>query len=88
MTDRPAAAPSTPSRLLWSGRIVFLLAAAVLLASVLGTAGVFVARPERAPAMFGDLLQDVTGFNPHPVALIRPPVQPLSALAQIGRQIF
>lgn len=88
MTDRPAAASSTPSRLLWSGRIAFLLAAAVLLASLLGTAGVFVARPERAPAMFGDLLQDVTGFNPHPVALIRPPVQPLSALAQIGRQIF
>ena len=87
MTDRSSAA-STRRRLLWSGRVAVLLAAAVLLVSVLGASGVFFIRPERAPAMFGDVLQDVTGFNPHPVTLIRPPVQPLSALAQTGRQIF
>lgn len=86
MTDRPSAASAR--RLLWSGHVALLLAAAVLLVSLLGAGGFFVVRPERAPAMFGDVLQDVTGFNPHPVALIRPPAQPLSALAQIGRQIF
>jgi cytochrome c peroxidase len=28
------------------------------------------------------------GINPHPVSLIRPPVQPLSAMAQLGRKLF
>jgi cytochrome c peroxidase len=28
------------------------------------------------------------GINPHPVKLIRPPVQPLSAMAQLGRKLF
>lgn len=33
-------------------------------------------------------LADADGLNPHPVTLIRPPAQPLSALAQIGRRMF
>lgn len=71
-----------------TGRVALMLAATVLLASLVGAGGIFVQHPERAPALFGDVLQDVTGFNPHPVTLLRPPAQPLSALAQIGRRIF
>ncbi|MGH8160524.1 MAG: cytochrome-c peroxidase [Rhodanobacter sp.] len=31
---------------------------------------------------------DLDGINPHPVTLNLPPVQPLSAVAQLGRQLF
>jgi cytochrome c peroxidase len=31
---------------------------------------------------------DVTGDNPHPIALVRPPAGPLSAMAQLGRLVF
>jgi cytochrome c peroxidase len=44
--------------------------------------------PERTPAPIGALVEDLTGANPHPVRLMRPPVRPLSALAQLGKQIF
>jgi cytochrome c peroxidase len=44
--------------------------------------------PERAPAPLGALVETLTGANPHPVHLVRPPVRPLSALAQLGKQIF
>jgi cytochrome c peroxidase len=32
--------------------------------------------------------QGSAGDNPHPIHLVRPPVAPLSAMAQLGRQIF
>ncbi len=52
-------------------------------------AGVFaLAHPERAPAPVANLMEDLTGANPRPVHLMRPPNAPLSALALLGKQIF
>jgi cytochrome c peroxidase len=53
-------------------RIVWLLGAGLSLACA-----VFAAEP-----------QGSAGENPHPIHLVRPPVAPLSAMAQLGRQIF
>ncbi|HEY2756683.1 MAG TPA: cytochrome c peroxidase [Pseudolabrys sp.] len=53
-------------------RIVWLLGAGLSLAGA-----VFAAEP-----------QGSAGDNPHPIHLVRPPVAPLSAMAQLGRQIF
>lgn len=62
---------------------------AVVLLLMLAAFGIYlVAFPERAPAALARPLEDWTGANTHPVALVRPPVQPLSALARIGDQIF
>lgn len=46
------------------------------------------AYPERTPAVVGDIVEQLTGANPHPVHLQRPAVAPLSAMAQLGKQIF
>jgi cytochrome c peroxidase len=43
-----------------------------------------VARAETPPANGADTV----GINPHPVVLTLPPVQPLSAVAQLGKQLF
>jgi cytochrome c peroxidase len=53
-------------------RIVWLLGAGLSLAGA-----VFAAEP-----------RDSAGENPHPIQLIRPPVAPLSAMAQLGRDVF
>jgi cytochrome c peroxidase len=44
--------------------------------------------PARAPGPVGVLMESLTGANPHPVHLVRPRARPLSALAQLGQQIF
>jgi cytochrome c peroxidase len=41
-----------------------------------------------AGAVFAAEPQGSTGENPHPIHLVRPPVAPLSAMAQLGRHIF
>jgi cytochrome c peroxidase len=41
-----------------------------------------------AGAVFAAEPQGLPGENPHPISLIRPPVAPLSAMAQLGREIF
>jgi len=41
-----------------------------------------------AGAVFAAAPQGSLGENPHPIHLVRPPVAPLSAMAQLGRQIF
>jgi cytochrome c peroxidase len=41
-----------------------------------------------AGAVFAAEPQILPGANPNPVHLIRPPVQPLSAMARLGRDIF
>ncbi|HDR9251327.1 TPA: cytochrome-c peroxidase, partial [Burkholderia vietnamiensis] len=90
MTARPAypspdtpgaAAPRSPSRVL--RRAAFVLAAALL-----GYGAFAVAFPARTPAAIGEVVANWTGANPHPVVLQRPPVQPLSAVAQLGRALF
>ncbi len=35
-----------------------------------------------------DAREQTTGWNPHPVQLIYPPIQSLSAMAQLGKQLF
>ncbi|MFC0399179.1 cytochrome-c peroxidase [Paraburkholderia rhizosphaerae] len=44
--------------------------------------------PERMPLVIGTVVEDVTGANPRPVHLVLPPQAPLSAVAQLGREIF
>jgi cytochrome c peroxidase len=41
-----------------------------------------------AGAVFAAEPQGSPGENPHPIHLVRPPFAPLSAMAQLGRQIF
>jgi cytochrome c peroxidase len=41
-----------------------------------------------AGAVFAAEPQGSAGENPHPIHLVRPPAAPLSAMAQLGRQIF
>src|ERR1700736_581243 len=41
-----------------------------------------------AGAVFAAEPQGSAGDNPHPIHLVRPPVAPSSAMAQLGRQIF
>src|SRR5271167_4751534 len=48
-----------------------------LLGAGLMAGAVFAAEPQKLP-----------GENPNPIHLIRPPVQPLSAMARLGRDIF
>ena len=47
-----------------------------------------VAFPSQAPARVGAIVEDLTGANPNPVVLNRPPVAPLSAVAQLGQKMF
>jgi cytochrome c peroxidase len=44
--------------------------------------------PERMPISIGLLVEDLTGANPRPVHFDRPPTAPLSALAELGKQVF
>jgi cytochrome c peroxidase len=44
--------------------------------------------PETTPGAVNTAVEDWTGINRHPLALVRPADQPLSALARIGEQIF
>lgn len=44
--------------------------------------------PEKMPASVGLMVENLTGENPDPVHLRLPKVAPLSAVAQLGKQIF
>src|SRR5471032_1362197 len=44
--------------------------------------------PSQVPARVGDIVEDLTGANPNPVALQRPAVVELSAVAQLGKNLF
>lgn len=46
------------------------------------------AYPAKVPALVGLAVEDLTGANPNPVVLMRPPTAPLSALAMLGKEIF
>lgn len=61
---------------------------AVAAAAAAALAAYAVIYPERMPLPVGTIVEDYTGANPQPVALLLPPQQPLSAVAQLGRQIF
>jgi cytochrome c peroxidase len=57
-------------------------------AGALGIAAVFDLPPFAAFAQAPPAAISAAGENPHPVQLVRPPVNPLSAMAQLGRLVF
>ncbi|MDR3100603.1 MAG: c-type cytochrome [Paraburkholderia sp.] len=63
-------------------------AVAVIAAAALAFCAYAVAFPASVPAPVGAVVENLTGANPHPVVLQRPPVAPLSAMAQLGKQLF
>lgn len=84
-TEHLPAAPRRPR-----ARIaVFAAFAALVAASALACAAALAfAYPQHAPPAIGDLVETLTGANPHPVALRRPQTAPLSAMAMLGKRIF
>lgn len=68
-------------------RLLLWVPAVVMLAALL-LIGALVLQPQSAPAFIAPTLEDATGANTRPIALLRPAAQPLSALAQIGRILF
>ena len=71
-----------------SAKTPYLWALLVVAAFVLA-GGVFaLLHPDHTPPPVASLVEDLTGANPHPVHLMRPPAAPLSALALLGEQIF
>ena len=83
--DSSPGAGSAPRR---SRRALILGGVGVLLAALVAAGLFFLARPHKAPVLSDREIENQTGANPHPIALVRPPVQPLSALALIGQRIF
>ncbi|WP_240648326.1 cytochrome-c peroxidase [Pararobbsia silviterrae] len=77
--------PRSASRV--SSKLVLRVVAGVLAACIL-LGGFAVWHPERLPAPIGDWVEDLTGVNAHPVVLRLPQNRPLSAVAQLGRDIF
>jgi cytochrome c peroxidase len=62
---------------------------ALVVAAVLAiAAGYALVHPERMPGPIGLAVENITGANPRPIHLQRPATAPLSALAQLGQQIF
>lgn len=75
---------STPTRAPRLWRWAFVALTLVFFAAAATT----VLSPRLAPARLNTAIEDWTGVNRHPIALVRPDDAPLSALARIGRQIF
>ncbi|WP_321856281.1 cytochrome-c peroxidase [Paraburkholderia tropica] len=83
----PSPGPHAPRTSTRPARLVLRAAAAVLVAG-LGFCAYAVAFPAHVPEAVGEVVENLTGANPHPVVLQRPPVAPLSAMAQLGKQLF
>ncbi|MGH8781760.1 cytochrome-c peroxidase [Paraburkholderia sp.] len=69
-------------------RRLLLPVVAVLAVGVLGFGAFALAFPGKVPAAIGEAVENLTGANAHPVTLMRLPVAPLSAVAQLGKQLF
>ncbi|WLE62608.1 cytochrome-c peroxidase [Burkholderia plantarii] len=67
--------------------VVLTIAGAAVLAAV-GYAGYAVAFPADVPEAVGEIVENLTGANPHPVVLKRPVDHPLSAVALLGKSLF
>ena len=67
--------------------LVRTIAIGVVIAAA-GASAWALAYPERTPAATGNVVEHWTGANPHPIHLERPPAAPLSAMAELGKQIF
>ncbi len=93
MNDQPSllppVTPHLPNRRNGSSRWRYAVGAGLLVLLLLAAlAGFFLVYPDKAPDALDRVIEDATGANPHPVTLLRPPVQALSALARLGEQIF
>ena len=84
----PPARPVGAARGASSLRFRLLIATVVVLIGLVAGAAFLFVRPAASPAALAPLVERVTGANPDPVALVRPPQRPLSALAKIGERIF
>ncbi|SEJ58474.1 cytochrome-c peroxidase [Paraburkholderia diazotrophica] len=71
-----------------SRRRALALCAAAVVVVALGACGFAIAYPQYMPDAIGEIVEDMTGANAHPVALQRPSVAPLSAVAMLGKEIF
>lgn len=69
-------------------RFLVRATALVLLLAVGGACAWALAYPEHTPSAVGEIVEQLTGANPHPVHLERPASAPLSAMALLGKQIF
>lgn len=86
--DVPASRNSGPGK---TGGLTRRRARNAALVAVLGllAASVYaLVHPERMPDEIGELVEEATGANPHPVHLVRPAAAPLSAVALLGKQLF
>ena len=84
--DRSSGAhPTTASRFT---RKRPLQASVVALLALIAASGYALVHPEQMPDAIGNLVEDLTGANPHPVRLVRPAAAPLSAVAMLGKQLF
>lgn len=89
MNDQPGRFPPAPiATTVRPARRWLACALAIPILVLAGIASVFLAVPRYAPAALDRAIEDITGANPHPVTLVRPPVQPLSLLATVGERIF
>ncbi|WP_118184578.1 cytochrome-c peroxidase [Paraburkholderia phosphatilytica] len=77
-----------PRRTRRTVRRALLWSAAVVVLGVIGAGTYAVAYPERMPPGVGEVIENLTGANPRPIHLVRPPQAPLSAVALLGRQLF
>ncbi len=88
LSATPAVPPSSPAPRRHPLRtIVLTLVGAAALAAV-GYAGYAIAFPADVPDAVGEIVENLTGANPHPVVLKRPVDQPLSAVALLGKALF
>jgi cytochrome c peroxidase len=77
----PQIAPGSLRRLLRRILLGALLALILL-------CGYALAHPEQMPDAIGDMVENLTGANAHPVHLVIPPSAPLSAVAMLGKELF
>nr|WP_244851779.1 cytochrome c peroxidase [Caballeronia sp. SL2Y3] len=70
----------------WKRRALRVTALLIVAAGAFGVYAVVA--PSRVPAAIGDIVENLTGANAHPVVLQRPPAVQLSAVAQLGKRIF
>lgn len=67
-----------------AGAVLIVAIASSRLAAAANSPGLSPDQPSQPPA---DVVL-AEGLNPHPVHLVRPPVEPLSAMAELGRRVF
>ena len=88
VTATPAIPPSpvTPRRN--SRRKIVLSVVLVVAAAAVAGASYALAFPAQMPDAIGEIVENLTGANPHPVVLQRLPVEPLSGVALLGKALF